>query len=259
MMYTVAIEPPGDLAAFRAAARRLLAADADPADVTWTEGADGALFPDRPPDETRIAAVPRAFVALAEAVACHRDAARWPLLYQLLWRLVSGERTLMHQPADPLVHRLQQMAAAVRRDQHRMTAFVRFRIVQDDEGPCSVAWYEPRHRVLRRTAPFFIDRFTSLRFAILTPDLALLWDRRTARFETGLRRADAPAADAMEDWWRRYYRATFNPARANPGLMRSHMPKRFWGGLPEAESIPDLVRRARTRTDEMIEGGPRRL
>ena len=32
----------------------------------------------------------------------------------------------MDQPADTLVHRLQRMAASVRRDQHRMTAFVRF-------------------------------------------------------------------------------------------------------------------------------------
>ena len=154
--------------------------------------------------------------------------------------------------ADALVHRLQRMAAAVRRDQHRMTAFVRFRVLEDDDGPCSVAWYEPTHNILRRTSPFFIDRFASLRFSIVTPDLTLHWDRRSARFETGPGRRFAPPADTMEDWWMRYYRATFNPARVNPRLLHSHIPKRFWRDLPEAQTIPGLLGEASKRTQRMI-------
>ncbi len=256
MIYTITIEDRADLASFRCAARKLLAAGIDPANVVWTEQTGATLFPDVPPDAEFIISVPRAFVLLAEAVACHRDAGRWSLLYQLLWRIAGGERTLMTRDADRLVHRLQRMAAAVRRDQHRMTAFVRFRVLEDDDGPCSVAWYEPAHNVLRRTAPFFIDRFASLRFSIITPDLALHWDRRSARFEPGLDRASVPRADAMEDWWKRYYRATFNPARSNPRLLQRHIPKRFWRGLPEAQSIPDLLSEAGARTEQMIAAMP---
>ena len=252
MIYSIVIEPPDDFAAFRTAARRLLAARIDPADVTWTDRREAALFPQVPPGPERIAAVPRAFVELAEAVACHRDASRWPLLYQLLRRLADGERTLMDQPADTLVHRLQRMAASVRRDRHRMTAFVRFRIVDDDDGPCSVAWYEPQHRILRRVTPFFIDRFASLRFSILTPDMCVHWDRQTARYASGLSRSAAPGGDEVEDWWKRYYCATFNPARVNPKLLNSHMPKRYWRDLPEAGSIQDLLGNASRRTDRMI-------
>ena len=254
MIYTIVLEDRGEIASFRCAARRLLAARIDPANVVWTDQTGTSLFPDAPPNAEAFASVPRAFVLLAEAVACHRDAERWSLLYRLLWRITAGERTLMAREADPLVHRLQRMAAAVRRDQHRMTAFVRFRVLEDDDGPCSVAWYEPAHNVLRRTSPFFIDRFASLRFSIITPDLTLHWDRRSARFEAGLGRASAPAADAMEDWWKRYYRAFFNPARANPRLLQSHIPKRFWRDLPEAQSIPDLLNEAAIRTEQMIAG-----
>jgi DNA polymerase len=254
MIYTVVIADPGDLASFRNAARKLLAARIDPVNVVWTEQAGATLFPGLPPDAETIASVPRAFVELAEAIACHRDAERWSLLYQLLWRITAGERTLMAREADPLMHRLRRMAAAVRHDQHRMTAFVRFRVLDDDDGPCSVAWYEPAHNILRRTSPFFIDRFASLRFSIITPNLTLHWDRRSARFEAGLGRASVPPADAMEDWWKRYYRATFNPARANPRLLQSHIPKRFWRGLPEAQSIPDLLTEANARTQRMIAG-----
>src|SRR5690349_7134853 len=110
MIYRIAISQPDDLDAFRLAARRLLAAEIEPADVAWSDGNDGGLFPDVPPEEEKVAFVPRAFVLLAEKVACHRDEARWRLLYQLLWRLTHGERTLMDQVADPLMHRLQQMA-----------------------------------------------------------------------------------------------------------------------------------------------------
>jgi DNA polymerase len=253
-MYSIVIDPPDDFAAFRAAARRLLAARIDPADVAWTDRPDAALFADPLPETERVAAVPRAFVELAEAVACHSDDARWALLYRLLWRIAEGERTLMDQPSDTLVHRLQRMAASVRRDAHRMTAFVRFRILEDDDGPCSVAWYQPQHRILRRATPFFIDRFASLRFSILTPDLSAHWDRLTVRFAAGLSRSAAPAGDEVEDWWKRYYCATFNPARANPELLLSHMPKRFRRDLPEADSIENLLRSAGTRTDGMIGG-----
>jgi DNA polymerase len=252
MMYSVVIDPPDDFAAFRSAARRLLAGQIDPADVTWTDRPAAGLFSDPLPEAQRVAAVPRGFVELAEAVACHCDDARWALLYRLLWRLAEGERTLMQQPADALVHRLQRMAASVRRDQHRMTAFVRFRILEDDGGSCSVAWYQPRHRILRRVMPFFVDRFASLRFSILTPGLSAHWDRRTVRFAPGLSRSAAPAGDEAEDWWKRYYRATFNPARVNPKLLDSHMPKRFRRDLPEADTIHDLLSNAARRTDGMI-------
>ena len=254
MIYTIVIDDTADLAPFRCAARGLLAAGIDPADVVWTERTAATLFPDVPPDAETIVSVPQAFVLLAETVACHRDAERWSLLYRLLWRIIAGERTLMARNADALVHRLQRMAAAVRRDQHRMTAFVRFRVLDDDDGPCSVAWYEPVHNVLRRTSPFFIDRFASLRFSIITPNLTLHWDRHSVRFEPGQGRASMPQDDAMEDWWKRYYRATFNPARANPRLLQSHIPKRFWRDLPEAQSIPDLLSEAGMRTEQMIAG-----
>jgi hypothetical protein len=110
MIYRVAIPQPDDLDAFRLAARRLLAAQINPADVAWTDADTNTLFPAVPPEGEKIAFVPRAFVALAEKVVCHRDEARWSMLYQLLWRLTHGERMVMDQVTDPLVHRLHRMA-----------------------------------------------------------------------------------------------------------------------------------------------------
>ncbi len=252
MIYHITISRPDDLDEFRSAARRLLAAQAVPADVSWTDNSEAPLLGDPLPDEQKATAVPRSFVTLATSVACHRDPHRWSMLYQALWRIDQGERTLLEQTANPLTHCLHRMAAIVRRDQHRMTAFVRFRSLHDENGEQFIAFYQPQHRVLRITAPFFIDRFASMRFSILTPDLTMHWDRKAAHFTPGLSRQDAPPDDAVEDWWRRYYAAVFNPARSNPGLTQRHMPKRFWRDLPEATTIQDLISSAGARTERML-------
>lgn len=255
-MITIAIPQVDDLEAFRTAARKLLSAGISPADVIFTSDMTSNLFSQPLPAGEKIISVTRDFATLAGAVACHRDEHRWSLLYQALWRIDQGERNLIHQMSDPLVHRLSRMAAAIRRDQHRMTAFVRFRMAQGPDGDLFIAWYEPQHRIVRRSAPFFIDRFANMHFSILTPDVTLHWDRTAVSYAPGLSRKDAASPDAVEAWWCQYYTSIFNPARVNPGLMRSHMPKHFWRNLPEAKTILDLIAEAGSRTDRMIQSPP---
>lgn len=253
MIYTVALAQPDTLDEFRSAARILLAANIPPEDIAWTSGNGETLFAAPLPTHEKPATVPRAFAELAAAVICHRDQRRWSWLYEALWRIDQGDRALMQQTTDPLVHRLRRLAVAVKHDQHRMTAFVRFRKVEAPSGDIYIAWYQPQHHVLRRTASFFIDRFASMRFSILTPDLTLQWDGTTQHFAPGLQRHDAPTDDAVEEWWVRYYRSTFNPARINTRLMQSHMPRQFWRDLPEAAAIADLIETAGSRTEQMLQ------
>jgi DNA polymerase len=254
-MRTVRITRPDDLDAFRQAARGLIAAGAAPESVSWHEGEDDALpFGDPPPEAAAAPplSVPKRFHELAEPVICHRDPERFALLYQALWRLAQGERSLLQDPTHPLVRRLERMASAVHRDEHRMTAFLRFRRVGAEDGERFVAWFEPEHHILRRAAPFFIGRFAAMRWSILTPDGSLHWNGRALETGPGMRREDAPDEDSLEGAWGRYYAATFNPARANPAMMRAEMPKRYWRNLPEAALIPDLLEGAAARTRAMI-------
>lgn len=257
-MYGVAIARPDDLAQFRDLVRRLIAASAAPASTLWHEGEDRQLFRAPLPSFGTPPSVPGAFVRLAEDVICHRDGERFALLYQALWRLVQGERKLPRNPADPLVHRLSRMASAVRRDVHKMHAFVRFRRLETEDGDRFVAWFEPEHHILRRAAPFFVDRFAAMRWSILTPDGSLHWNGHELAFAAGVSRADAPSGDALEDWWLTYYRAVFNPARANAAAMRAEMPKKYWYNLPEAALIPQLLAEAPKRTQIMLESPPAR-
>lgn len=175
--------------------------------------------------------------------------ARWAQLYRLLWRLNAGQPELLSIATDPDVLKLNGMAAEVRRDVHKMHAFVRFRKVEDTY----VAWHEPAHLIVERACPFFARRFESLRWSILTPDRCAYWDGQKLGFGPGLTKAHAPTADAMEELWKTYYRNIFNPARVKISAMASEMPKRYWKTMPETALIPGMLAEAEDRVLAMIE------
>lgn len=247
---TVVLAHPADVDGWRRQARALLAARVAPERVLWRlAGAEDDLFavaaapadvPATTASDDRLA-VPRRFLDLASQAVCHADAARFACLYKLLWRLgPGGEPALLADAADPLIRRVETMAAQVRRETHRMHAFVRFRRVTVAEAIIHLAWFEPAHHVLARAAPFFVARFAAHPWSILTPAASVHWDGDRLRLAPGARKADALGEDAVEDLWRRYYASTFNPARVNPRAVRAQMPARFWPNLPEATLIPTL-------------------
>ena len=257
-MYRVAIKDPTSLDEFREHVRALIGAKVPPREAEWRTEADGDLFGATAlPDVTAPKfTVPAAYVELAREVLRHRDPQRFAWLYELLWRLLNEDRMLLSIFSDPLVYRLKQMQKAVHRDLHKMTAFVRFRSVRDEHGERYVAWFEPQHLILDAAADFFERRFAAMRWSILTPDGTLHWDRRTLTRGPGVPKSQAPHEDGLEDWWLAYYRATFNPARANPTMLRAEMPKRYWKNLPEAAIIPDLLADAGRRAGAMVAAAP---
>lgn len=259
-MQSVRLAAPNDFDEWRGRARQLLAARRAPAEVAWQEPAeadglfgDGADEPPAAAAEALEVRVPRRFIELAEAAICHRDPQRFDLLYRLLWRL-QEQRSLLDIRSDPDVRRLEQLAGAVRRDAHKMKAFVRFRaVVGEDGSERFAAWFEPEHHIVERVAPFFARRFAGMVWAIVTPARSVWWDGTALAFGPGGSRADVPAEDALEDSWRTYFASIFNPARLKVRMMKSEMPVKYWRNLPEAELIEPLIRQASQRTSEMIE------
>ncbi|SDB29955.1 UdgX family uracil-DNA binding protein [Belnapia rosea] len=259
-MIGIALPGPADFEAWRAEARRLLAAEVPPERVAWhLRGESAGLFADEaapaPSPRRDGITVPRAFPELAEVAIRHRDPERFALLYRILWRIAGGEAGLMQVAVDPDVLRAHAMAKAVRRDAHKMHAFVRFRELAGEDGPRFVAWFEPEHHILEAEAGFFIRRFAGMRWSILTPEASAHWDGEELRIGPGGRRADAPAEDAKEDLWRAYFASIFNPARLKPAAMRAEMPVRYWRNLPEARDIPRLMAEAPRRVAEMVARG----
>jgi uracil-DNA glycosylase family protein len=117
-----------------------------------------------------------------------------------------------------------------------------------------IAWYQPDHRIVPLAAPFFAERFSIMRWTILTPDASVSWDPVTKQlaFAAGLPRESAPAEDELEELWRSYYASIYNPARLNPEAMRSEMPVRYWKNLPEISLLPELITKSQTRVSAMV-------
>ena len=249
------LERPGDFAEWRGVARALLANGVAPEDVSWRGAEEGAsLFDDEAPVASAGAVtLPRELLAMADRVICHRGAEVPARLYRLVWR-AARERQLLARTTDGDVDWLRKSDKAIRRDIHKMHAFVRFRRLGEGEGrERFAAWFEPDHRILRLTAPFFQRRFYGMDWAIVTPDARAIWEDEQLSYGPGGTRGEVPESDVVENQWRTYYGAIFNPARVKIEAMRAEMPKKYWHNLPEAQDIAPLLAGAGARVERMRE------
>jgi DNA polymerase len=196
--------------------------------------------------------VPSTFPDIAERVICHSDPERFARLYGLLFSMQTQSK-LLNKGHDPNVMWLQNCDKAVRRDRHKMHAFVRFRKVGEGRFKREqfAAWFEPTHYITELAAPFFMRRFPNMDWVIVTPHRSAIWDGRTLRFTAGGQKADVPDSDAVEEQWKTYFKSIFNPARLKVQAMTSEMPKKYWKNLPEAVLIPDLISSAKEREQDM--------
>lgn len=256
-MHFVTLDRETDFAGWRKAARALAVHNVKPTDITWTvSGGEAELF--APPAPTPLPDdgagtfnVPGKFVELAKSAVLHRDRERFARLYRLLFRL-KDNHDLIEVAIDPDVAEIVAMARAVRRDEHKMHAFVRFREIGREHKAHFVAWFEPEHHIVELAAPFFARRFADLPWSILTPDLCAHWDGHAVSFTAGVNKSEAPGEDRLEETWRRYYASIFNPARLKVKAMQAEMPKKYWRNLPEASIIRPLIEDAERMTGAMI-------
>ena len=259
-MHHIILDNETDFDGWRQAARSLTLGGVTPAEVTWSVKGDAELFapaatalPASELDETFT--VSAKFVDMAKIAILHRDRERFAILYRLLWRL-RGHHDLLDIATDPDVARVSAMAKAVRRDEHKMHAFVRFREVGRERDARYIAWFEPEHHIVELAAPFFARRFADMPWSILTPDLCAHWDGLAVAFTPGVAKSEAPTSDRLEETWRRYYATIFNPARLKVKAMQTEMPRKYWRNLPEASMIKHLITGAARATQAMIATAP---
>lgn len=252
-MYRVALPLLGFLPVWRDAARRLASHEIPPHQVAWDRNAGHELFASKHPPETEgptQVTAPSGFLTLSKTVLCHNDSAAPALLYTALHRHQTDRRALSN-PADALSHRIERLSKAVRRDIHKMHAFVRFReLPRNGHRRRFGAWFEPEHHILEAGTPFFAKRFADMDWTIATPV-------GVARFEDGNLSYLAPApppdlpTDASEALWGTYFANIFNPARIHLQAMRSEMPLKYWKNLPETQLIPEMLKNAESRVKSM--------
>ena len=257
-MHRVSMPHIGTAKAWREAARGFLAAGVPPEQVLWGDhtaapdlfGSD-SLTPMGGP-----VPVPRSFISMAETICWHSDPERFARLYGFLWRLKDA-RHLMADRGDADLAKLRQMEKNVRRCQHKMKAFVRFREIgaPDAARRSFAAWFEPSHHTVEPTADFFVRRFSDMDWRILTPDVSAIFERGKLSFQDGHSKPDLPQ-DAGEQLWITYFQNIFNPARLKVKAMQSEMPKKYWKNMPEAAFIPQMIAEAPARARAMAEAAP---
>ena len=255
-----------DFEGWREAARFACSKDIPPQEIVWeSPESSGDLFASvampksrrQNREDDRKVVAPRAFLEQAQRVICLREPERFSRLYTLLYRY-QKERSLFANQADPDVCWLSAGEKLIRRDIHKMHAFVRFRKVGDTETGREQygAWFEPTYRIIELATPFFQRRFANMHWTIVTPEATAIWDGARLHFGPGGRREDVPADDDMEDAWRTYFSSIFNPARLKVNAMTSEMPKKYWKNLPEAQLIPGMIKTAQSRARKMAENAP---
>ena len=123
----IAFDIPADFDVWRDQAKAVLQAQVPPEQVHW--GA-ATLFGSELPvvDSAAEVRVPAEFAKLAQTVFMHSDPGRLDLLYRLLWR-VQSNRFVLQDATDPDVVKIELLVKGIRRDIHKMRAFVRFREV----------------------------------------------------------------------------------------------------------------------------------
>lgn len=255
MAYTVRLDAEDDWEGWREAARSLVAQGIPPENVSWQVGdaaADlfgGAMLK---PARSPAFSVSKDFLYIASRAILHRDPERFSLLHGLLLRVLDNPAVLRDR-SDRRTRRAEQLYQTIRRDMHKMRAFVRFRVLHDADGERYVAWFEPEHHIVRANAEFFLRRFNKMRWSILTPEISIHWDGKVVTEGPGASRFDVPGDDPVEQVWTKYYTSTFNPSRLKTNAMIKEMPIKYWKNLPEAREISGLIAGARKRELEMID------
>lgn len=169
-MRQIVLPVTGAYDAWRTAARALAYARTDPNEVLWTtDGKEPSIFGPvfQTPGQSPIT-VPKTFVTLAQSVVCHRDPARFSLLYETLMRLQNYPR-LLQDTSDRRIAKLIEMQDSVHDCAQKMKEDLRFKDVTTSGRRQSDAWFEPTHYTLEMAAPFFAQRFSDMDWRILTP------------------------------------------------------------------------------------------
>lgn len=191
------------------------------------------------------------FRDLADSVSCHSDPERWKILYRLLWRLKYENPHLLKIYSDPDCAYLNRCARQVGREIHKMRAFVRFKKVRRGNDDWFYAWFEPQFKIVVKNAPFFMKRFHHMNWSILTPDKCLHWNQNRLEIKPGIPKAPE-IEDEVESLWIDYFVSIFNPARVKVDAMKKELPVYYWKNLPEAEVIPNLLKKAHSRVQSMM-------
>lgn len=168
----------------------------------------------------------------------------WQVAFYICIQLFKGNQDILNNYGNDAVMKFSDALRKVRREHHRMKAFVRFQ--QSSDG-LYFAVVEPDFNVLPLIIPFFKNRYTDQPWIIydLKRNFGIYWDKiRITEVELSkgevkdmVHTSTVVSLDAQEEYyknlWQHYFKSTNIVARRNMKLHLRHVPKRYWKYLPE--------------------------
>jgi probable DNA metabolism protein len=138
------------------------------------------------------------------------------------------------------VIRLSKVIRMMRREKHRMEAFIRFQKLKDDTYYAAI---EPDFNVLPLLIRHFRNRYTDQKWMIydLKRNYGIYYDMHDTQFITldfAAKSGDVISAYTEDEsiyqhLWKNYFHSVNIPARKNTKLHVRHIPKRYWKHLTE--------------------------
>lgn len=165
------------------------------------------------------------------------------VMWQFARHVFDSPQNVEEDYSHPAVWAVKQAAKRVRREVHRMEAFVRFKLTKDN---LYYAIIEPECDVLALISSHFESRYADQRWLIYDArrNYGIYYDLKqvitvTIDFHHG--RATSRIIEEISDerealyqeLWRRYFKSVTIESRRNMRLQMQHMPKRYWKHLTE--------------------------
>src|SRR5690606_23015003 len=151
--------------------------------------------------------------------------------------LQAKEKGVLSDLSNPSVFKLMQYEKSVSRERHRMTAFVRFRLLVDGIYFSEV---EPDFNVLPLIVQHFRERYKDEKWVIFDKKrkYGIYYDLVTVEyisFEFSDKKGEIKNNSTYEILWKTYFNSTNIQARKNTRLHHQHVPKRYWKYLTEKQ------------------------
>lgn len=169
------------------------------------------------------------------------------LLYQYIVKAIRNKKFSPDDFGDEVILKVTQIAKMVSREKHRMEAFVRFMLTEDD---IYFAHITPDFNVLPIILPHFHSRFADQKWMIydLKRKYGLFYDLNTTQYisldleeklNNGVLDPSVYAASEKEFQilWQKYFKSVNIVSRKNTKLHLQHVPKRYWKYLSEKSSL----------------------
>ena len=165
------------------------------------------------------------------------------LVYRYIAYILSSKASVENDYSNADVLALQQLSRKVHREKHRMEAFVRFQLTQDQLYFCII---QPDYNVLPLISKHFEKRYADQRWLIYDSrrKYGLYYDLETVEevsmsFENDINNKAALKSicndkeELYQKLWCIYFGSINITARKNMKLHIQHMPKRYWRYLTE--------------------------